>query len=81
MCVAACCPLHSFNCVQLMAIMEHSYYASFGYHVTNFFAVSSRFGAWGACHARVMVRPSTVADGCVAPGRWLRHARGAEVVG
>ena len=24
--------------------MEHSYYASFGYHVTNFFAVSSRFG-------------------------------------
>ena len=27
-----------------MAIMEHSYYASFGYHVTNFFAVSSRFG-------------------------------------
>mgnify|MGYP003876691855 FL=1 len=34
-----------YNCVQLMAIMEHSYYASFGYHVTNFFAVSSRFGA------------------------------------
>ena len=27
-----------------MAIMEHSYYASFGYHVTNFFGVSSRFG-------------------------------------
>jgi 1,4-alpha-glucan branching enzyme len=27
-----------------MAIMEHSYYASFGYHVTNFFAASSRFG-------------------------------------
>jgi 1,4-alpha-glucan branching enzyme len=27
-----------------MAIMEHSYYASFGYHVTNFFAVSSRSG-------------------------------------
>ncbi|CAE7849698.1 GLC3 [Symbiodinium sp. KB8] len=33
-----------YNCVQLMAIMEHAYYASFGYHVTNFFAVSSRFG-------------------------------------
>lgn len=27
-----------------MAIMEHSYYGSFGYHVTNFFAASSRFG-------------------------------------
>ncbi|KAL6079662.1 1,4-alpha-glucan branching enzyme [Balamuthia mandrillaris] len=33
-----------YNCVQLMGIMEHSYYASFGYQVTNFFAVSSRFG-------------------------------------
>lgn len=27
-----------------MAIMEHPYYASFGYHVTNFFAASSRYG-------------------------------------
>ena len=33
-----------YNVVQLMAIMEHPYYASFGYHVSNFFAVSSRFG-------------------------------------
>ncbi|CAI9783300.1 unnamed protein product [Fraxinus pennsylvanica] len=33
-----------YNAVQLMAIQEHSYYASFGYHVTNFFAPSSRFG-------------------------------------
>eukprot|EP00735_Rhodelphis_limneticus_P011388 TRINITY_DN4478_c0_g1::TRINITY_DN4478_c0_g1_i1::g.7249::m.7249 TRINITY_DN4478_c0_g1::TRINITY_DN4478_c0_g1_i1::g.7249 ORF type:complete len:706 (+),score=157.58,sp/Q96VA4/GLGB_ASPOR/58.63/0.0,Alpha-amylase_C/PF02806.13/6.9e+03,Alpha-amylase_C/PF02806.13/3.6e-23,Alpha-amylase/PF00128.19/9.9e-17,Alpha-amylase/PF00128.19/2.3,CBM_48/PF02922.13/1e-14 TRINITY_DN4478_c0_g1_i1:64-2118(+) len=33
-----------YTAVQLMAIMEHAYYASFGYHVTNFFAVSSRFG-------------------------------------
>lgn len=33
-----------YNTVQLMAIMEHPYYASFGYHVSNFFAVSSRFG-------------------------------------
>lgn len=33
-----------YNAVQLMAIMEHSYYASFGYQVTNFFACSSRFG-------------------------------------
>jgi 1,4-alpha-glucan branching enzyme len=27
-----------------MAIAEHSYYGSFGYHVTNLFSVSSRFG-------------------------------------
>ena len=32
------------NAIQLMAIMEHPYYGSFGYHVSNFFAVSSRFG-------------------------------------
>ncbi|KAI5660912.1 hypothetical protein M9H77_20235 [Catharanthus roseus] len=35
---------NNYNTVQLMAIMEHSYYASFGYHVTNFFAASSRSG-------------------------------------
>ncbi|CAF4611937.1 unnamed protein product [Rotaria sp. Silwood1] len=33
-----------YNTIQLMAIMEHSYYASFGYQVTNFFAASSRYG-------------------------------------
>lgn len=33
-----------YNAVQLMAVMEHPYYGSFGYHVSNFFAVSSRFG-------------------------------------
>ena len=33
-----------YNCVQLMAIQEHPYYGSFGYHVSNFFAPSSRFG-------------------------------------
>ena len=33
-----------YNAVQIMAIMEHPYYASFGYQVTNFFAASSRFG-------------------------------------
>lgn len=29
-----------YNAVQLMAIMEHVYYASFGYQVTNFYAAS-----------------------------------------
>jgi len=33
-----------YNCIQLMAVMEHPYYGSFGYHVANFFGVSSRFG-------------------------------------
>ena len=33
-----------YNTVQLMAIQEHPYYASFGYQVTNFFAPSFRYG-------------------------------------
>ncbi|QSL64672.1 hypothetical protein MERGE_001974 [Pneumocystis wakefieldiae] len=33
-----------YNTLQLMAIMEHPYYASFGYQVTSFFSVSSRYG-------------------------------------
>ncbi len=33
-----------YNAVQLMAVMEHPYYGSFGYHVSSFFAPSSRFG-------------------------------------
>ncbi|MEQ9424560.1 MAG: alpha-amylase family glycosyl hydrolase [Cyclobacteriaceae bacterium] len=33
-----------YNSIQSMAIQEHPYYGSFGYHVSNFFAVSSRFG-------------------------------------
>lgn len=33
-----------YNCIQIMAVQEHPYYGSFGYHVSNFFAVSSRFG-------------------------------------
>ena len=33
-----------YDTIQIMAIMEHPYYGSFGYQVSNFFAVSSRFG-------------------------------------
>lgn len=36
--------LLGYNAIQLMAIMEHAYYASFGYQVTSFFAASSRYG-------------------------------------
>ena len=32
-----------YNCIQIMAIQEHPYYGSFGYHVSSFFAASSRF--------------------------------------
>jgi 1,4-alpha-glucan branching enzyme len=34
-----------YNIVQLMAVQEHPYYGSFGYHVSSFFAPSSRFGS------------------------------------
>ncbi len=33
-----------YNTIQVMAVMEHVYYASFGYQVSNFFAPSSKFG-------------------------------------
>lgn len=33
-----------YTAIQIMAIMEHPYYGSFGYQVSNFFAASSRFG-------------------------------------
>jgi 1,4-alpha-glucan branching enzyme len=33
-----------YNTLQIMALPEHPYYGSFGYHVSSFFAASSRFG-------------------------------------
>ncbi len=37
--------IHSgYNTLQIMAVVEHPYYGSFGYHVSGFFALSSRFG-------------------------------------
>ena len=35
---------NGYNVIQFMAIPEHPYYGSFGYHVSSFFAPSSRFG-------------------------------------
>lgn len=35
---------YGYNAIQIMAIQEHPYYGSFGYHVSSFFAASSRFG-------------------------------------
>ncbi|MFH2092780.1 MAG: alpha amylase C-terminal domain-containing protein [Pseudomonadota bacterium] len=34
-----------YTAIQLMAVQEHPYYGSFGYHVSSFFAPSSRFGS------------------------------------
>ncbi len=34
----------NYNTIQLMAIMSHPYYGSFGYHVANFFSIAGRFG-------------------------------------
>lgn len=33
-----------YDTLQIMALQEHPYYGSFGYQVSNFFALSSRFG-------------------------------------
>ncbi len=33
-----------YDVLQIMALQEHPYYGSFGYQVSNFFALSSRFG-------------------------------------
>ncbi|KAA6383259.1 MAG: Alpha-amylase, partial [Streblomastix strix] len=33
-----------YNSIQLMGIMEHAYYASFGYQVTSFFSIAGRCG-------------------------------------
>lgn len=42
-----------YNTIQIMAVMEHPYYGSFGYHVSSFFACSSRFGTPEAFKALV----------------------------
>lgn len=36
---------NGYNAIQLMAVQEHPYYASFGYHVSSFFAPTSRCGS------------------------------------
>ena len=42
-----------YNAIQLMAVQEHAYFASFGYHVTSPFAVSSRSGTPEELKARM----------------------------
>jgi len=47
--------IHSagYNTIQFMAIQEHPYYGSFGYHVSSLFAASSRFGTPEALKALI----------------------------
>ena len=33
-----------YNTIQIMAVINHPYYGSFGYHIANFFSIASRFG-------------------------------------
>ena len=42
-----------YNTVQIMALMEHPYYGSFGYQVSSYFAASSRFGTPEALKALI----------------------------
>ena len=42
-----------YNTIQIMAIMEHPYYGSFGYQVSNFFAASSRYGT--SCELKELI--------------------------
>ena len=42
-----------YGAIQIMALAEHPYYASFGYQVSSFFACSSRFGTPGALKALI----------------------------
>jgi len=47
-----------YNAIQIMALQEHAYYGSFGYHVTNFFAVSPN--PW-PCHHLLCCMPKPLA--------------------
>ena len=42
-----------YNVIQIMAIMEHPYYGSFGYQVSSFFAASSKYGENNALKALI----------------------------
>ena len=59
-----------------MAVVEHAYYASFGYHCNMFYATSSRFGTPVEFKVCVRLTPHTVATGRRdPPSRTVRRDR------
>ena len=71
-----------YNAVQLMAVMEHPYYGSFGYHVSNFFAVSLALRHAGRTEGLIDTRPrpgAARAAGYGAQPCREEHAGGAEL--
>jgi len=68
-----------YNAIQLMAIQEHPYYASFGYHVSNFFAASSRFGT--PDDLKTLIDEAHAASLCVIIDLIHSHAVSNEVEG
>jgi 1,4-alpha-glucan branching enzyme len=68
-----------YNTIQLMAVQEHPYYGSFGYQVTNFFAVSSRFGT--PEELKALVDAAHAAGLCVIMDLVHSHAASNEVEG
>src|SRR5947207_4233733 len=61
-----------YNVIQLMAIMEHAYYASFGYQVTSFFAASSRYGTY-TLYQFNLARYTRRTHGAYRHCSWPRH--------
>jgi len=68
-----------YNAIQLMAIQEHPYYASFGYHVSSFFAASSRFGT--PDDLKALIDEAHAAGLCVIMDLIHSHAVNNEVEG
>ncbi len=68
-----------YNTIQLMAIQEHPYYASFGYHVSNFFSASSRFGT--PDDLKALIDEAHAAGICVIMDLVHSHAVSNEVEG
>ncbi len=58
-----------YTAVQLMAVQEHAYYASFGYHVTSPFAPSSRSGNPEDLKVRRRCIPATLSPFPHSPSR------------
>lgn len=68
-----------YNAIQLMAVQEHPYYASFGYHVSSFFAASSRFGT--PDDLKALIDEAHAAGICVIMDLIHSHAVSNEVEG